>query len=216
MVIDLVQVGQGSPTSTRGKFAERNDGGRKVAHTASSQLTLTKQWTMSHEKNGAHEEAADVPSPRTRQHTNTRSDWRDKVGIPEPIKRVFRKFPLVTYDANNLPITSPAHRNEHTLWLWTTPEGAATGALSFNPSCLKWQVRRSPYIPYHPHYTDPLYRPTSNSETFPSVHTPPTTTPPRPVVFHSYSLRTSPPPQTKSSRLSPRANSAPGPASKTA
>ncbi|KAL1297228.1 hypothetical protein AAFC00_004792 [Neodothiora populina] len=77
---------------------------------------------------------------RARDGSGKARDWRDRIGVPEPVKKVFSKFPLVTYGENSLPITSPRRRDEHCLWIWTTPEGAEEGALSFNPTCLKWQV----------------------------------------------------------------------------
>lgn len=97
---------------------------------------------MPHDHDGHHEAAQEVPRPRRAATTTRNTDWRDRFSIPEPVKRVFARFPLVTYPANQLPVTSPTQRHEHSLWIWTTAEGAATGAPSFNPSCLKWQVCR--------------------------------------------------------------------------
>lgn len=68
-------------------------------------------------------------------------DWRDMFAIPPVIKQVFAKFPLSTYTANALPTRSPTHRDQHTLYTWTTPQEHANSANtpSFNPTCLKWQ-----------------------------------------------------------------------------
>ena len=63
---------------------------------------------------------------------------------PAPIKRLFDNFPLLTYPSNNLPAQAGISDNEHVLYIFTTPEGARTGCPSFNPSCLKWQVKPSP------------------------------------------------------------------------
>ncbi|KAF2276352.1 uncharacterized protein EI97DRAFT_467062 [Westerdykella ornata] len=60
--------------------------------------------------------------------------------VPAPIKRLFDKFPLRTYPANELPLRAPRHRDENVLYVFTTDEGVRNGAPSFNPSCLKWQT----------------------------------------------------------------------------
>jgi len=60
--------------------------------------------------------------------------------IPPPVKRVFDQFPLVTYDANDLPLRAPRGRGEHALYIFTTRDDAKAGKPSFNPACLKWQV----------------------------------------------------------------------------
>ena len=61
---------------------------------------------------------------------------------PKPIKRLFDRFPLVTYSSNELPRRTAERRNQHALYIFTTEEGAKRDALSFNPGCLKWQVRQ--------------------------------------------------------------------------
>jgi metaxin len=60
--------------------------------------------------------------------------------IPPPLKRIFDKFPLVTYGPNELPLRAPRGREENVLHVFTSDEDAANGKPSFNPSCLKWQV----------------------------------------------------------------------------
>ncbi|KAK4998127.1 phosphatidylserine decarboxylase [Elasticomyces elasticus] len=60
--------------------------------------------------------------------------------IPAPVKRVFNKFPLVTYPSNELPLRAPRKRQQHVLHVFATPAGALRGLPSFNPSCLKWQT----------------------------------------------------------------------------
>ncbi len=60
--------------------------------------------------------------------------------IPPPLKRLFDRFPLVTYDENASPLRSP-RRREKTLYIFTPKEGSKCGRPSYNPSCLKCQVR---------------------------------------------------------------------------
>lgn len=66
--------------------------------------------------------------------------WRDLFAIPPPVKRVFDKVPLVTYEANELPARAPRDRGENVLYVFTTEDDAQNGRPSFNPSCLRWQV----------------------------------------------------------------------------
>jgi metaxin len=68
--------------------------------------------------------------------------------IPRPIKRIFDAFPLHVYPPNARPAQrqrAPRRGAGHVLFLWTTPEDAEAGRASFNPGCLKWQVRRLPW-----------------------------------------------------------------------
>ncbi|KAF2809068.1 uncharacterized protein BDZ99DRAFT_521534 [Mytilinidion resinicola] len=60
--------------------------------------------------------------------------------VPAPIKRLFDRFPLTTYPANELPARSPRNRHQNVLYIFATPSGAVSGAPSYNPSCLKWQT----------------------------------------------------------------------------
>ncbi|KAI5202715.1 hypothetical protein E4T38_05498 [Aureobasidium subglaciale] len=76
----------------------------------------------------------------TQESNSSRRDWRDMFAVPIVIKQVFAKFPLTSYTPNALPTRSPTHRDEHTLYTWTTTEGSATHNISFNPTCLKWQT----------------------------------------------------------------------------
>ena len=83
--------------------------------------------------------------------------------VPPPVRRLFDRFPLVVHPANELPARSPgsswhatsagggtlvAEARLPTLHVFTTEQDAqelgGAGRPSFNPSCLKWQVRRSP------------------------------------------------------------------------
>ncbi|EGP91302.1 unnamed protein product [Zymoseptoria tritici ST99CH_3D7] len=60
--------------------------------------------------------------------------------VPAPLRELFTRFPLYTYDANELPLNAPTRRTEHSLHIFSTTDDAAKGRPSFNPSCLKWQA----------------------------------------------------------------------------
>ena len=70
------------------------------------------------------------------------SSFFDYFRLPAPVKRIFDKFPLKTYAPNDLPRRSPKIRDDILLHIFTTEEGASNNAPSFNPTCLKWQVRK--------------------------------------------------------------------------
>jgi len=76
----------------------------------------------------------------TQDGNSTRRDWKDVFTVPAVIKQVFAKFHLSTYSPNALPARSPQHRDQHTLYTWTTTEDASASNASFNPTCLKWQT----------------------------------------------------------------------------
>ncbi|KAK3945855.1 hypothetical protein QBC46DRAFT_276645 [Diplogelasinospora grovesii] len=72
--------------------------------------------------------------------------------VPRPLQSLFDRFPLVTYDANDLPARSPSHvhpllqphtsspSNLPTLYVFISEDDAVKNAPSFNPGCLKWQT----------------------------------------------------------------------------
>ncbi|KAI6342463.1 hypothetical protein MCOR25_011179 [Pyricularia grisea] len=68
--------------------------------------------------------------------------------IPAPLQRLFARFPLYTYPANDLPARCPRPRESSsssssslpTLFVFISDEDAAKGRPSFNPTCLKWQT----------------------------------------------------------------------------
>ncbi|EFR00580.1 hypothetical protein MGYG_03585 [Nannizzia gypsea CBS 118893] len=74
--------------------------------------------------------------------------------IPQPVKRVFDQFPLVTYPPNSAPASSSTsvsgssstnaganqRPGEHRLYIFTSTEAASKGRPSVNPQCLKWQT----------------------------------------------------------------------------
>jgi metaxin len=88
--------------------------------------------------------------PETPGDANGRASSRSQVtrpgssvfSIPLPVKRLFDKFPLVTYAPNDLPHPSSGagKGRGHVLFLWTAHEDASERVASFNPNCLKWQV----------------------------------------------------------------------------
>ena len=65
---------------------------------------------------------------------------------PQPIKRLFDKFPLYTYPHNELPERTAQHRDQNALYIFTTDDGTRRGLPSYNPGCLKWQVEISPSL----------------------------------------------------------------------
>ncbi|KAL6235934.1 hypothetical protein BDW75DRAFT_239665 [Aspergillus navahoensis] len=65
---------------------------------------------------------------------------RDFFSVPAPIKRVFDRFPLLTYPANDLPHHAGSGRNGNQLFVFIDAAGARRGRPSFNPQCLKWQA----------------------------------------------------------------------------
>ncbi|KAI9687687.1 MAG: hypothetical protein M1820_010393, partial [Bogoriella megaspora] len=59
--------------------------------------------------------------------------------VPAPVKRIFNRFPLSTYPANELPLRAPKSRSQHALYIFQR-QGTEVGSPSCNPSCLKWQT----------------------------------------------------------------------------
>jgi metaxin len=57
--------------------------------------------------------------------------------LPPAIRRVFDKFPLVTYSTNSLPQRTNTTRDAHVLYLFSTSRSEEP---SCNPSCLKYQA----------------------------------------------------------------------------
>lgn len=86
-----------------------------------------------------------MPSETSERDDTHRNEHRNKpqhsiFAVPVPIKQLFDRFPLLTYPANDLPQRAPRTRNAHVLYVFSTKQDALTGAPSFNPACLKWQV----------------------------------------------------------------------------
>ncbi len=85
---------------------------------------------------------AETPARRRPQQSASRSIF----DVPTPIKQLFDRFPLITYSTNDLPQRAPRQRNIPVLHIFTTDGGALKGLPSYNPACLKWQVRTIPMI----------------------------------------------------------------------
>lgn len=87
---------------------------------------------------------ADPPGqlgPGGSHKASTDSTLRGLLAVPAPIKRIFDSVPLTTYAANASPVGALHARDSNVLLVLATPEDAASGTPSYDPSCLKWQVR---------------------------------------------------------------------------
>lgn len=82
-------------------------------------------------------DSSEKPQPARPQQRPSRSFF----DVPAPIKQLFDRFPLLSYPVNDLPQRAPRNRNAHVLHIFTTEQGASKGTPSYNPACLKWQVR---------------------------------------------------------------------------
>lgn len=77
----------------------------------------------------------------TKKDVTTKSSPKWSIfDVPAPLRQLFARYPLLSYDANELPLDSPRQRDEHSLHIFTTDEDAKNSRPSFNPSCLKWQT----------------------------------------------------------------------------
>ena len=65
---------------------------------------------------------------------------------PEPLKRLFDRFPLYTYPANRLPLSASAcharAQRSSVLYIFAAPHASSSSSygLSLNPSCLRYQT----------------------------------------------------------------------------
>ena len=82
-------------------------------------------------------------SARRRQQQPPAAQERSFFSVPPPLKRIFDRYPLVTYAENELPVRATRRREGNVLYVFTTEEDARDGRPSFNPACLKWQVGQS-------------------------------------------------------------------------
>ena len=109
---------------------------------------------------------------------------------PEPIQKLFRRVPLVTYPANELPHRSRRHTSDNVLYIFTTDAGARMDAPSYNPGCLKWQVRQEHiHIGEEAHRVLRIFRHISSFLTSPLSRNHPRITPRLLAPYHSCSLR---------------------------
>lgn len=83
-----------------------------------------------------------MPTPAS-EGSQTDSGPASFFRIPPPLKKLFDQFPLITYPANDLPQRVPSKRADNQLFVFSDAAGAQRGRPSFNPQCLKWQVRRA-------------------------------------------------------------------------
>ncbi|KAF2112951.1 hypothetical protein BDV96DRAFT_579471 [Lophiotrema nucula] len=95
--------------------------------------TTTKRWTMSTAP--ASNDSNTQTNPNARPQPS-----RSVFSVPAPVRRLFDKFPLRSYPANELPLRAPRKRQENVLYVFATEEGVKNGVPSYNPHCLKWQT----------------------------------------------------------------------------
>ena len=84
--------------------------------------------------------SADYANNKSAQPVASSRSWSDIFSLPPPVKRIFDQYPLVVYEANELPLRTPRDREQHTLHVFTTDQDARAGRPSFNPGCLRWQA----------------------------------------------------------------------------
>jgi metaxin len=72
---------------------------------------------------------------------NAPNSVRSIFDVPPPLKRIFDHFPVKEYEPNDLPVRAPTGRHVHQLHVFIDDDGARRGKCSWNPGCLKWQVR---------------------------------------------------------------------------
>lgn len=87
----------------------------------------------------SNHDSHDIPEQRPDSRREPRR-VRDFFSVPAPVKRVFDRFPLITYPENDLPYHAWSTRRGNQLFVFSDVAGARRGAPSFNPQCLKWQV----------------------------------------------------------------------------
>lgn len=80
------------------------------------------------------------PTSRLEVAPRTNPPARPWLALPAPLKHLFSLFPLRTLPSSPLPSRTQLHRDQHTLYTFTTASGTAHNAPSFNPTCLKWQT----------------------------------------------------------------------------
>ncbi|BCS18540.1 putative mitochondrial outer membrane protein (Sam35) [Aspergillus puulaauensis] len=87
----------------------------------------------------SNHDSHDIPEQRPDSRREPRR-VRDFFSVPAPVKRVFDRFPLITYPENDLPYHAWSTRRGNQLFVFSDVAGARRGAPSFNPQCLKWQA----------------------------------------------------------------------------
>jgi metaxin len=89
----------------------------------------------------APERPTDDQDDPTQAPAVSSSPVRQFFSVPTPIKRIFDRFPLVIYPPNELPTRLTPHAKCNRLFVFLDIAGARQGKPSFNPQCLRWQVR---------------------------------------------------------------------------
>jgi len=88
-------------------------------------------------------EKNDEATPLTQSSLSQQtSKVRNFFSIPAPVKTLFDQVPVLTYPPNELPQRAPKPARIPSLYVFIKKEDAAAGRPSYNPSCLKWQVRQ--------------------------------------------------------------------------
>lgn len=101
------------------------------------QHTPAASPTMSDDK----PQAKSQPQSRTSTTSTTLPSGSGWFSIPAPLARLFKRFPLLTYPPNELPLRSPQQqRDVATLYVFISDADALKGLPSYNPTCLKWQT----------------------------------------------------------------------------
>ena len=122
------------------------------------------------------------PHPKTQTHA---ASW-PFFATPQPIKRLFDKFPLYTYPHNELPERTAQRRDQNVLYIFTNDAGAHRSLPSFNPGCLKWQVKISPSLVLRQAANDSWARRILDLETSPSLQYHRITMHRQMELFHSF------------------------------
>ena len=104
-------------------------------NTSARQHVDRKSNGVEEDKQEGKDKAGKGLQQRTKQSGLT--SW---FAIPAPLRRLFDKFPLETYDPNALPMRAILRKTEKVLCIFTSRQDAIQGRPSFNPGCLKWQV----------------------------------------------------------------------------
>lgn len=99
-------------------------------------------WTFFHFVHFNSLSSSSTMPPKASEGSEQPSTASSFFTVPPPIKKLFDKFPLATYPANDLPQRSPSRRQGNQLFVFSDAAAARKGQPSYNPQCLKWQVSR--------------------------------------------------------------------------
>lgn len=99
-------------------------------------------WTFYHFVRFNSFSSSSTMPPKASEGSEQPSTASSFFTVPPPIKKLFDKFPLATYPANDLPQRSPSRRQGNQLFVFSDAAAARKGQPSYNPQCLKWQVSR--------------------------------------------------------------------------